>query len=208
MGFEIIVIGTSLGGLDALNLLLSGLPKSLPVSVAVVQHRYKSSDNMLSGFLQQHSLLPVVEAQDKEAMAPGRVYLAPADYHLLVEAGSFALSTEAPVCHARPSIDVLFESAADDYAENVIGVILTGASFDGAKGLAKIKARGGLAIVQEPATAISRIMPEAAIAELMSMSPCERAEENKGDVSSGAVNWIMPLEDIAPLLVKLSVANC
>ena len=93
----------------------------------------------------------------------GRVYLAPRDYHLLVERGHFALSTEAPVYFARPSIDVLFESAADAYGEGVVGVVLTGANGDGARGLARIKAAGGLAVVQEPATARAPEMPSAAI---------------------------------------------
>lgn len=196
MAFEMIVIGTSLGGLDALKVLLPGLPKRLPASVTVVQHRHKSSDRMLIEVLQQYSPMLIREAEDKEVVVPGRIYLAPADYHLLFEAGnsqghipSFALSTEAPVSYARPSIDVLFESAADVYAEKIIGVILTGASHDGANGLAKIKANGGLAIVQEPATAESRIMPEAAIASV-------------------GVDWILSLSDIAPFVVKLLAVSC
>jgi len=196
MAFEMIVIGTSLGGLDALKVLLPGLPKRLPASVTVVQHRHKSSDRMLIEVLQQYSPMLIREAEDKEVVVPGRIYLAPADYHLLLEAGnsqghspSFALSTEAPVSYARPSIDVLFESAADVYAEKIIGVILTGASHDGANGLAKVKANGGLAIVQEPATAESRIMPEAAIASV-------------------GVDWILSLSDIAPFVVKLLAVRC
>jgi two-component system chemotaxis response regulator CheB len=182
--FELIVVGTSMGGLNALSILLAGLPKSFLVPVAVVQHRHKDSDNTLSSFLQRHSTLPLKAVEDKEIIMPGWIYLAPADYHLLVEQGSFALSTEAPVSYARPSIDVLFESAADVYAERVIGVILTGANHDGAQGLAKIQQRGGLAIIQDPATAESRTMPEAAIATV------------KPD-------WILPLSGIAPCLVKL-----
>ena len=145
MAFKLIVIGTSWGGLRALKVLLSGLPKQFSVPIAIVQHRHKDSDNTLTLFLRRHSALPVEEAEDKAAIVPGQVYLAPADYHLLVEGGDavtqpyFALSTEAPVLYARPSIDVLFESAADAYAEGVVGVILTGASQDGARGLAKIK---------------------------------------------------------------------
>ena len=179
---ELVVIGTSLGGLQALEVLLAGLT-NFPVPVAVVQHRHKDSHKM-STVLQQYSALPLKEVEDKEMIVPGWVYLAPADYHLLVEAGNFALSTEAPVEYARPSINVLFESAADTYAEKVIGVILTGANHDGVQGLAKIKARGGLTVVQEPATAQSRTMPEAAIAAV-------------------AVNWILKLREIAPLLVNL-----
>lgn len=182
--YALIVVGTSLGGLRALEILLAGFPKRFSVPVAIVQHRHKDSDDSLSTFLQRQCTLFVVEAEDKETIVPGRVYLAPADYHLLVEAKHLALSTEAPVFYARPSIDVLFESAADAYAERVIGVILTGASQDGTQGLAKIKANGGLAIVQEPTTAESKTMPKAAIASV-------------------AVDWILPLDEIAPLLVNL-----
>lgn len=192
MAYELIVIGTSLGGLHALELLLPGLPKNFPVPVAIVQHRHKSSnDNTLSSLLQRYSHLMVKDTEDKEALAPGTIYLAPADYHLLIEAGQppenrpyLALSTDVPVIYSRPSIDVLFESAADAYGDQVIGVILTGANHDGAKGLAKIKARGGLTVVQDPATAESRIMPQAAIA-------------------TGAINWILPLDKIAALLGNL-----
>lgn len=184
MAFELVVIGTSLGGLQALQVLLKGLPKSFPASVAIVQHRYQDSDNTLRRLLQLYSALPIIEPEDKELIMPGRVYLAPANYHLLVESDNFALSTEAPVCYARPSVDVLFESAADAYAEKVIGVILTGANHDGAQGLARIKACGGLTVVQDPATAESRIMPEAAIASVR-------------------LDWILPLSEIAPVLVNL-----
>jgi two-component system chemotaxis response regulator CheB len=114
--------------------------------------------------LQRSSGLPVSEPDDKEPIARGRVYLAPRDYHLLIEGRHFALSTEAPVCYARPSIDVLFESAADAYGKDVIGVILTGKNRDGARGLAAIKKCGGLAVVEDPATAEAREMPEAALA--------------------------------------------
>lgn len=198
--YQIVVVGTSLGGLDALEVLLAGLPKNLPVAVAIAQHRHKDSDESLSIFLQQQCALPLTEAEDKKVIMPGRVYLAPADYHLLVETWqlgrdyqgeyrrserTFALSTEAPVCHARPSINVLFESAADAYEQRAIGVILTGSSQDGAEGLARIKALGGLAIVQEPTTAQSPILPKAAIAAV-------------------AIDWILPLSDIAPLIVKLA----
>jgi len=116
--------------------------------------------------LQQHTRLKVREAEDKEEIADGNVYLAPSDYHLLVEPGRFSLSTEAPVCCARPSIDVLFESAADCYKDRVLGVVLTGASVDGARGAASIHRAGGLVIVQAPETAESRTMPEAALREV------------------------------------------
>ena len=183
MRFELIVIGTSLGGLHALEKILAGLSSNLPVAVAIAQHRHKSSGSELIPILQQQSSVPVIEAEDKQEIVPQQVYVAPADYHLLVEPGYFTLSTEAPVSYARPSIDVLFESAADAYRQRVMGVILTGANRDGAKGLAKINCFGGLAVVQEPADAESRPMPEAAIAAVP--NAC-----------------ILPLAEIAPFLVK------
>ena len=192
--YKIVVVGTSLGGLQALQILLPSLPKSFPLPVAIVQHRHKDSNDSLSVFLQGYCALPLTEAEDKETILPGRVYLAPPDYHLLVEEGHFALSTEAAVCHARPSIDVLFESAADAYAQGVIGVILTGASHDGSQGLLKIQAQGGLAIIEEPTTAQSPTMPKAALAALQQQR-----------VSNTVVTayWILPLHDIAPFLVNL-----
>jgi two-component system chemotaxis response regulator CheB len=162
--FGIVVVGTSIGGLRALQTLLSGLPDDFPVPVVVVQHRGKDSETGLCDFLARSSRLPISEPDDKEAIMPGRAYLAPRDYHLLVENGTFALSTDAPVSFARPSIDVLFESVADEYKEDVIGIILTGANRDGARGLAAIKMQGGLTLVEDPASAACREMPDAAIA--------------------------------------------
>ncbi|HYW22385.1 MAG TPA: chemotaxis protein CheB [Nodularia sp. (in: cyanobacteria)] len=182
--FRLVVIGTSLGGLSALQKVLGNLPGDFVVPIAIVQHRHNNSGNTLLRLLQTNSLLPIQEVEDKDEILPGRVYLAPPDYHLLIEKGYFALSTDEPVSYARPSIDVLFESAADIYAEQAIGVILTGANQDGMKGLEKIKARGGIAIVQEPTTAESPIMPIAAI-------------------SAVKVDGILPLLEIARLLVKL-----
>lgn len=184
MAFAIVAIGTSLGGLSALKKVLGNLPADFPVPIAIVQHRHKDSDNTLSGFLQQFACLPIQEVEDKDEIIPGRIYIAPADYHLLVEPGYFALSTDEPVSYARPSIDVLFESVADVYADRVIGVILTGANQDGSKGLVRVKAQGGITIVQEPNTAECSKMPSAAI-------------------SAVSVDWILPLSDIAPHLVKL-----
>lgn len=162
--FEIVVVGTSTGGLKALQVLLSGLPAEFPLPVVVVQHRGKDSEIGLCEFLRQSSNLPMSEPEDKEPIQPGRAYLAPRDYHLLIENGAFALSTDAPVVYARPSIDVLFEAAADEYQEKAIGVILTGANHDGARGLERIKSRGGLVLVEDPASAACREMPDAAIA--------------------------------------------
>ena len=193
--YQMMVIGTSLGGLQALQILLPGLPKGFPLPVAIAQHRHKDSDDSLCVFLQQYCALPVSEAEDKEAIVPGRVYLAPPDYHLLLEGGHLALSTEAPVCHARPSIDVLFESAADAYAHRAIGVILTGASHDGSQGLLSLQSQGGLAIVQEPTTAQSPTMPKAAIAALQ--------QQQRLPNTLYASYWILPLRDIAPFIVNL-----
>lgn len=162
--YQLVVIGASLGGLHALRVVLNPLPASFPLAVVIVHHRKSGAEDTLSALLQEHTHLPVKEAEDKDPLERGRIYLAPADYHLLVERGALALSTEAPVNYAMPSIDVLFESAAEAYGARVIGVILTGANDDGARGLAKIKDRGGIAIVQDPNTAEARTMPEAAIA--------------------------------------------
>lgn len=183
MAYEIVVIGTSYGGLSALQVLLPALARDFPLPVVVVQHRGKDSDN-LCDFLGRHSALPVTEPNDKDAIAPGYVYLAPRDYHLMIERDGFALSTEAPVGYARPSVNVLFESAADVYQGHMVGVILTGANTDGARGMAKIKSYGGLCVAEDPASAESRGMPAAAIA-------------------ATKVDAVLPLREIAPFLNQL-----
>jgi two-component system chemotaxis response regulator CheB len=184
VAFEIVVIGASYGGLSALQILLTDLSPEFPLPVVIAQHRKKDGDDGLCEYLSKRSRLPLIEPDDKEKVEPGRVYLAPRDYHLLIEESIFALSTESPVAFARPSIDVLFESAADIYHERIIGVILTGANRDGARGLAKIKSLGGLAVVQDPLSAESPAMPQAAI-------------------SATAVDKILPLPEIAPFLNEL-----
>lgn len=161
---QIVVVGTSQGGLHALETVLSGLREDFPLPVAVVQHRQKDSGERLCDLLQRHCRLPVGEAEDKEDILPGRVYLAPPDYHLLVEKGRFALSTEAPVDRARPSVNVLFESAAEAYGAGVVGVVLTGMGDDGARGAVHIQECGGLVVVQDPEEAESRSMPDSVIA--------------------------------------------
>lgn len=185
MAFEIVVVGASTGGLQALQVLLSGLPAEFSLPMVIVQHRGKDMETGLCEFLARSSRLPVTEPEDKEPLLPGHAYLAPRDYHLLVESGSFALSTDAPVGFARPSIDILFESAADEYQDRAIGVILTGANHDGARGLAAIKAQGGLTLVEDPVTAACREMPDAAI-------------------NLTRVDWILPLQEMAAGLHKLS----
>jgi two-component system, chemotaxis family, protein-glutamate methylesterase/glutaminase len=181
VAFEIVVIGASFGGLSALQMLLADLSPEFPLPLVIVQHRRKDADDGLCEYLKKRSHLPLIEPNDKEKVEPGHVYLAPRDYHLLIEESIFALSTESPVAFARPSIDVLFESAADIYHERAIGVILTGANSDGARGLAKIKAFGGLAVVQDPKSAEAPAMPAAAI-------------------HATTVDSILPLPQIAPFL--------
>jgi two-component system chemotaxis response regulator CheB len=163
VAYEIVVVGTSWGGLSALRELVSGLPAGFGVPVVLVQHRHRQSDHLLSSLLQERTALVVSEVEDKAPVEPGNVYVAPADYHLLIERGFFSLSTEAPVRYSRPSIDVTLSSAADSYAERTVGVVLTGANSDGSRGLRRIFDRGGLAIVQDPSTAESPTMPAAAV---------------------------------------------
>lgn len=166
VAYEIVVIGTSWGGLSALRELIGGLPASLLVPVVVVQHRHKQSDNLLTSLLQDRTSLQVCEVEDKAPIKQGYVYLAPADYHLLIERGFFSLSTEEPVRYSRPSIDVTFVSAADTYGDKSAGVVLTGANADGSRGLKRIFQRGGLTIVQRPDSAESPAMPLAALASV------------------------------------------
>ena len=184
MAYELVVIGTSYGGLQALSTLLDGLPPDFPGSVVIVQHRSKDSDDTLVNLLQEYSRLPLREAEDKEAIEAGTVYLAPPDYHTLVEDRAFSLSVDAPVVFSRPSIDVLFETAADAYGPRLVGVVLTGANADGSAGLRRIKRFGGYAIAQDPSTAAGPAMPRAAIAAV-------------------DVDAILPIEQIAGRLVEL-----
>jgi two-component system chemotaxis response regulator CheB len=128
-----------------------------------VLHRHREADDSLVHLLQQGSVLPIREVVDKDPISPGYVYIAPPDYHLLVEPQNFSLSIDNPVQFARPSIDVLFESAADIFGASLIGIVLTGANQDGARGAARIKEKGGLVIVQDPETAESPVMPKAAL---------------------------------------------
>jgi two-component system, chemotaxis family, protein-glutamate methylesterase/glutaminase len=164
MGVSVVVVGTSLGGLSAMKVLLSGLPRDFRLPIVIVQHRGKTADDALVNLLRKQTPLSVSEPNDKEPLESGHVYIAPADYHLLVEPKSLALSTEAPVNYARPSIDVLFESAAETHRSGVVGVVLTGANEDGAAGAARIKQRGGVVLVQTAESAEAAAMPAAAIA--------------------------------------------
>jgi two-component system chemotaxis response regulator CheB len=184
MMYQLVVVGASFGGFDALKVVLGALPDTFPVPLAIVQHQGDSGGGKLAMLLQRYTPLVIGEADDKAVPQPGHVYLAPAGYHLLVDQDGLALSVDAPVLYARPSIDVLFESAAEVYGPSTIGIILTGTSRDGATGLARIKQRRGTTIVQDPATALRRAMPDAALA-------------------STQVDWTLPLDEIGRRLVIL-----
>jgi two-component system chemotaxis response regulator CheB len=165
VSYELIAVGASWGGLQAVGTLLEGIPAEVEQPIVVAQHRSpEASRGVLESLLQHHIVRPVREPGDKEPIERRHVYVAPADYHLMVENGHFALSVDARVQYARPSIDVLFESVAAAYRDRAIGIVLTGANEDGAAGLAAIKRNGGVSIVQDPATATRRAMPDAAIA--------------------------------------------
>ena len=184
---RLIVVGASWGGLHAVGRLLAQLPAGQLGDAAIVVAQHRSADSeegVLAELLQTAGSLRVTDADDKQPIDPGRAYLAPPDYHLLVEPGRFALSVDERVQFARPSIDVLFESAADAYGDRVIGIVLTGANADGAVGLARIKAHGGKTVVQDPASAERAAMPLAAIAEL-------------------EPDAVLPLEEIAPYVLEL-----
>ncbi len=162
---RVVAIGASWGGLAAVGGVLAGLPAAFGAAVVVAQHRDPSGDaDLLADLLARRSPLPVVDAEDGTELAPGRVVLAPSGYHLLVQDDHAELSVDEPVHHSRPSIDVLFESVAAQHGDEAVGVVLTGANADGADGLAMIAARGGAAIVQDPAEAERAEMPAAALA--------------------------------------------
>ena len=187
--YELICIGASWGGLDAVGAVLSDLSEEIDVPIVVAQHRHVSTTRgALAELLHLRVRRPVQDAEDKMPIEPGNVYLAPPDYHLLVQRGSFALSTDERVQYARPSIDVLFESAAYAYGVGVIGIILTGSNEDGAAGLAAVKQRGGVAVIQDPQEAVRRAMPDAAIA-------------------ATAADAVLPLGEIAKFVYGVCVAQ-
>ncbi len=160
---SVIVVGVSQGGLEALGILLGALPQGFEKSIIIVQHRAADSDSYLSEHLNLISPLQVKEAQDKEPILPGVAYVAPADYHLLVEKqGTLSLSDDERVNYTRPAIDVLFDSAADCYGPRLMGVVLTGNNSDGARGLKTIKDLGGTTVIQDPEDAQVPAMPLAA----------------------------------------------
>jgi two-component system chemotaxis response regulator CheB len=162
---EAVVIGASAGALEALSLILPGLPAEFSLPVMIVVHIPPDRKSVLAELFAAKCRVKVLEAEDKEPITSGTIYFAPPDYHLLVEADkTLALSSDEPVLFSRPSIDVLFESAADAYGPSLIAIILTGANQDGAKGLSAVVEAGGRAVVQIPEAAFASAMPEAAIA--------------------------------------------
>lgn len=185
MKYEAIVIGVSSGGMNVMQIMFSLLPKDFNTPIIIVQHIGARSDNQFIKILNDKSNLPIKEADEKEIIENGKVYIAPSNYHLLIERDkTFSLTVDERVNYARPSIDVLFESAAEAYRDKLIGVILTGSSSDGTAGLSKIKEYEGLTIAQDPKTAESAFMPASAIAVVQ-------------------VDYILSLENIIMLLIKI-----
>ena len=162
---ELIVIGCSLGGMHALHVILSNLTRDFCIPIAVAQHRHKKSNEALPAYFRRETDLQVIDAEDKQWIQPGHVYLAPADYHLLIERngarGELSLSVDEAVRYSRPSIDVLFESAADAYNDRVVAIVLTGANDAGSSGSVRIQARGGMVIAQDPEQAEAPTLPRA-----------------------------------------------
>jgi two-component system, chemotaxis family, protein-glutamate methylesterase/glutaminase len=186
---EAIVLGASAGGVQALAELLPALPGSTRVTLFVVLHLPRDRPSLLAEVFSHKCALAVREAQDKEPVEPGAVYFAPANYHLLIDEGPhLALSVDDLVHHSRPSIDVLFESAAEIYRERLLGIILTGANEDGAAGLAAVHDAGGITVIQEPQSAQSSLM---VISALQRRSP----------------DLVLPLREIAQLLGSLAPSS-
>jgi two-component system chemotaxis response regulator CheB len=187
--FKMIVVGVSAGGLNAMTSLLKDLPSDFPIPMVVVQHRSKDQRTLLEEVLQAKCRIQIKQADEKERPKKGTVYFAPADYHLLFEEDScFSLSCDDPVNYSRPSIDILFETAADVFKKNVLAIILTGANNDGMKGMLKIRKKGGTTIAQKPASAEFSIMPQAAI-------------------DANAVQHVMDITEIKMLLLGLEKIN-
>jgi two-component system chemotaxis response regulator CheB len=161
---ELVVVGASLGGLYAVRTLIEGLPADFPLPIVLAQHRRADADSRLPDILAEACPFPVVEPEDKEKLSGGRLYVAPANYHLLVERGTLWLTVDAPVWFSRPSIDVLFESAAEAFGAATIAVVLTGSNDDGAAGARAIKRAGGTVLVQDPATCESPVCTRATMA--------------------------------------------
>jgi len=183
--YRFVVIGASAGGGRALSEVLSILPSYYGLPILVAQHLHPSDDGGFAKQLDRETALSVVTPVDKQKMEPGNVYVAPANYHLLVERnGTMALSTEERVNWSRPSIDVLFDSAAHAFGKKVTAILLSGASADGTEGIRNVKDSGGLTVVQEPATARHSVMPQSAI-------------------NAGVIDRVLPLKNIGELLIEI-----
>lgn len=184
----LVAIGASLGGFIAVRTVLEGLRKDLGCGIVVAQHRANDPHSRLVELLAQTCPMPIVEPEDKMPIEPNHVYLAPSDYHLLVEVGSLSLSVDPPLMYARPSIDILFESVADAYGAGAIAVVLTGSNEDGANGACAIKRAGGRVLVQDPLTAQSPVAPRAVLAKT-------------------AVDAVLPLAEIAQALERYCIGS-
>ena len=185
MSYEAIVIGVSSGGMKAMKIMFSHLPKGFKTPIIIVQHISAHSDSQWIQLLNDTYNVDIKEADEKEKIENGKVYFAPPNYHLLIEKDkTFSLTIDERVNYARPSIDVLFESAAEAYKNKLIGIILTGSNSDGTNGIKRIQECGGLAIVQDPKTAEATYMPISAISAIQP-------------------DYILSLEDIIKLLIKL-----
>lgn len=185
MSYLAIVIGVSAGGMNAMKIMFSLLPKGFNIPIIIVQHISAHSDSEWIKLLKEKSNLNIKEADEKEKIENANVYIAPPNYHLLIEKNkTFSLTIDQRVNFARPSIDVLFESAADAYKNKLIGIVLTGSNHDGTKGMIRIKEYGGLTIVQDPNTAEYSSMPTSVISAIK-------------------VNHVLALEDIIKLLIKI-----
>jgi two-component system chemotaxis response regulator CheB len=191
-GVDAVVIGTSAGGIDALHLLLPALHARCRAAVLVVVHMPRQRPSLLKELFGSHCALPVLQAEDKQPVEVGTVYFAPPDYHLLVDRAEdgtpvLALSVDEPVHFSRPSIDVLFESAAECWGRGLMGVILTGANEDGVRGLGAVSHAGGITVVQEPSEAVAQALPA-------------------GAVRSGLAQHVLPLAAIGQLFGRVGLA--
>lgn len=185
---RLIALGASAGGLKALTALLGSLPGDFPLPLVLVQHLHPEDDGRLAAHLDTLTPLRVVTPCDKEPLLPGHVYVAPANYHMLVERhGGIALTVDEKICHSRPSIDVLFDSAAHAFGPGLIAVLLTGANSDGAQGMRAVRELGGWGIAQDPEEAEYPIMPQAAIraAGLQTVLPLQAIARALAAVGAG-----------------------
>jgi two-component system chemotaxis response regulator CheB len=199
--YQAIVIGGSSGAIDVLNVLLPRLPVGLRAAVIVLLHLPRDRRSLLVDIFRTRCALPVQEAEDQQLIQSGHLYFAPPDYHLLIDNGPrLALSVDAPLHFSRPSIDVLFESAADGYGDKLVGVLLSGANDDGAAGLAAIHAAGGYTIVQDPASASMPTMPEAALARFSGRTPGQTPHQTPGKIPAPHV---LTPEAIAARFIQL-----